>query len=639
MKRLAPTALVLWAIVACSTQTEDPTEPDTTAPVVLSTAPTDGAADVTVASTITAGFSEPMRPESVSTAFSLVGPAGFVPGSVAVPTDGRALTFTPATALDPDCVYTAWLSAAAQDVAGNSLLPVTWSFRTAPLAVTGFHVVSVSPAAASLASAALTATVRATFDAAIDCAHLPAGALAVTELGVYVPGHLECSGATLEFVPVPALPTNTSLVATLSPVVRDLAGNPVGAEKVWSFDVLPWTRELGSAAEDDARSVAVDAAGNVFVAGYTKGSLDGNTSAGGWDMFLVKYAPSGKKLWTRQLGTAASDTAYGVVVDAGGNAFVAGITGGALGGNTSAGADDIFLAKLDPTGATSWIRQVGSAGYDCGFAVAIDPAGNVFVAGSTDGAFPGSTNAGGADVLLVKFAPDGTTLWARQLGSADYEYAHAVAVDADGNAFVAGSTSGALDGVANAGLDDLFLVKYAPDGRRLWIRQLGSPSFDLATSVAVDAAGNALVAGHTTGNLDGHPNQGAEDLFVAKYDAAGTKLWSTQVGSAAFDFAYGLALDAAGNAFVAGHTDGAFDGNVYAGSNDLLLVKLDPSGAKVWTRQFGTASLEDVFSVALDAAGDAFVAGYTNADLDGNFLVGGVSDLFVVKYGPDGRRR
>ena len=94
----------------------------------------------------------------------------------------------------------------------------------------------------------------------------------------------------------------------------------------------------------------MDGSGNVYVTGYTNGGLDGNTSAGGSDIFLVKYDSAGTKQWTRQLGTASDDYGEGVAVDGSGNVYVTGGTLGGLDGNTSAGGADIFLVKYNSDG-------------------------------------------------------------------------------------------------------------------------------------------------------------------------------------------------------------------------------------------------------------------------------------------------
>ena len=110
-----------------------------------------------------------------------------------------------------------------------------------------------------------------------------------------------------------------------------------------------WTKQLGSSSADYATGVAVDSSGNVYAAGYTNGDLDGS-NAGGWDLFVVKYNSSGTKQWTQQLGSSGGDGAYGVAVDSSGNVYAAGTTKGALDGNTNAGSYDLFVVKYNSSG-------------------------------------------------------------------------------------------------------------------------------------------------------------------------------------------------------------------------------------------------------------------------------------------------
>jgi hypothetical protein len=288
---------------------------------------------------------------------------------------------------------------------------------------------------------------------------------------------------------------------------------------------VSWTKQLGTASDDYGFGVAVDASGNVYVTGYTLGSMDGNTSAGGKDIFLVKYDSAGTKQWTSQWGTASDDTGYGVAVDTIGNVYVTGYTMGSMDGNTSAGGMDMFLVKYDAAGTKQWTRQLGTTSGDEGNAVAVDAGGNVFVTGSTAGDLDGNTNAsaGYYDMFLVKYDAAGTKQWTRQLGTTSGDEGYGVAVNAGGNVFVTGFTYGGMDGNTNAGDYDMFLVKYNAAGTKQWTRQLGTTLQDRGLGVAVDAGGNVFVTGFTYGGMDGKTNAGEADIFLVKYDSAGTK--------------------------------------------------------------------------------------------------------------------
>ena len=365
--------------------------------------------------------------------------------------------------------------------------------------------------------------------------------------------------------------------------------------------------------------------------------------AGGWRflrnlavtlLLVAPLAPASAQgpLWVRQIGSAGQDWAYGLALDGAGNAYITGYTQGNLGG-PNAGSGDIFLAKYDASGTLLWTRQTGSLRDEVATGVAVDGTGNAYITGYTWGNLGGLDAGGGetADIFLAKYDASGTLLWMRQTGTAAREEPIGVAVDGDGNAFITGYTNGNLGG-PNAGEIDIFLAKYDPSGTLLWIRQTGTATTDISHGVAVDGAGNAFIAGRTLGNLSG-PNAGEFDIFLAKYDASGTLLWTRQTGTASGELAFGVAVDSAGNAYITGYTQGNL-GGPNAGSDDIFLAKYDASGSLLWIRQTGTAQNDVAYGVALDGAGNAFITGYTNGNLGGPNA--GEIDIFLAKYDATG---
>jgi len=159
------------------------------------------------------------------------------------------------------------------------------------------------------------------------------------------------------------------------------------------------------------------------VTGVTYGGLDGNTIAGNSDLFVVKYNSSGTWQWTKQNGTDRYDEARGVATDSSGNVYVTGYTEGGLDGNTSAGSSDLFVVKYNSSGTKQWTKQLGTWDSDFANGVATDSSGNVYVTGSTYRNLDGNTSAGNADLFVVKYNSSGTKQWTKQLGSSSRDSA------------------------------------------------------------------------------------------------------------------------------------------------------------------------------------------------------------------------
>lgn len=397
----------------------------------------------------------------------------------------------------------------------------------------------------------------------------------------------------------------------------------------------PWTRQFGTSARDNGRGSATDASGNLYVAGETSDSMDG-TNAGGRDLFLVKYDANGARVWTRQLGSVADENSFGATSDTSGNVYVTGSTTGGLDGNALVGGTDIFLVKYDTNGNRQWTRQLGTTANEAAYNVVTDASGNVYIGGETAGNLDGNTSAGGVDLFLTKYDTNGNRLWTRLLGTSAQDSAWDIANDASGNLYLTGTTSGALDGQTNAGGSDGFVVKYDANGNRQWTRLFGTAAFESANGIIVDANGNLYLTGTTFGALDG-TNAGVQDVFVAKYDNNGNQQWMRQLGSAALDVGFDIAVDATGNVYAGGRTEGDLDGNTGAGDVDVFVVKYDASGNRQWTRQFGTSVVDEMQEIMTDNAGGIYVSGGTVGGLDGHLNPGvGSRDAFVVKYDDSG---
>jgi uncharacterized repeat protein (TIGR01451 family) len=383
---------------------------------------------------------------------------------------------------------------------------------------------------------------------------------------------------------------------------------------------ISWTRQFGTPAEDYAAALTAGPDGSIYVAGYTYGALEGS-NAGGQDAFVRKYDADGNVLWTRQFGTAGDDYAYALTAGPGG-IYVAGWTTGTLDGS-NAGSADAFVRKYGADGNVLWTRQFGTPTFDYAEALTAGADG-VYVAGQTWGDLGGS-NTGGIDAFVRKYDADGNVLWTQHIGTAAATDTRGLAAGPDG-IYVSGWTRGDLEG-GNAGGFDAFVRKYDFNGNVLWTRQFGTAGDDYAYPLTAGPDG-IYVAGYTTGALDGSA-AGGYDAFVRKYDANGNIVWARQFGTAVDDLATGLTAGPDG-IYVAGYTSGALAGS-NAGQRDSFVRKYDFNGNVLWTRQIGTAG--DDVATALTAGLDGiYLAGGTTGALEGSNA--GSYDAFVIKITP-----
>ena len=276
-----------------------------------------------------------------------------------------------------------------------------------------------------------------------------------------------------------------------------------------------------------------------------------------------------------------------MAADGMGGAIVTGRTLGSLGG-PNAGSSDAILKRVDAAGVTAWTVQLGTASNDEFKAVAVDDQGNVFVAGSTRGTL-GATSSGDSDAIVACYNLQGTLLWIEQFGTAASDSALAIVADGAGGCLVAGSTDGDLGGT-NAGGTDLFVARVDGTGSLGTIAQTGSPEDDRFPAIATDGAGGYFLSAATLGALAA-PAAGGLDTFLARYDGSDTELWSVQLGSPGQDFNFELEPDGAGGVFVTGATDGTIGSSSFGGF-DRLIGRYDGAGTQLFLDQSGTPDLD-----------------------------------------------
>ncbi len=344
--------------------------------------------------------------------------------------------------------------------------------------------------------------------------------------------------------------------------------------------------------------------------------------------------------------------------------------------NLIATSDDIFVAKYDASGNLVYAIGMGGTTQDYGLSIAIDGSGNAYITGffaATVDFDPGVgtanlTSAGERDIFLAKYDASGNYVFAKRFGASYYnDQGNAVAVDADGNAYLTGYFQGTVDfdpgaGTANltsAGSFDTFLAKYDASGNYVYAKRIGGSSSDEGLSVAIDGNDNAYLSGYYSGTADFDPGPGTANLisvgsydaFLAKYDATGNYVYAIPLGGTSTDYGNSIALDGSGNPYLAGYFRNTVDFDpgigtanlISVGDKDIFLAKYDAEGNYVYAIGFGGSSDEQGKSVAIDASGNAYLTGIFKgtADFDpgagtSNLTSAGDFDIFLAKYNATG---
>jgi hypothetical protein len=407
----------------------------------------------------------------------------------------------------------------------------------------------------------------------------------------------------------------------------------------------------------------------------TMSAAQAGFGGGGQDAFVAKLDPPGARLlYLTYLGGSGNDTATGLAVDAAGNAYITGFTTStdfptlnALQPNNR-GRFNGFVTKLGPAGSLVYSTYLGGTVNDSGSGIAVDSTGNAYVAGiATSPNFP-TVNAlqpnlsGAADVYVARLNAAGDQLtYSTFLGGSREDAATAVAVDPSGNLYVTGATLSSDLGIVNAaqsshggGILDAFVMKLNPSGTGLvYSTYLGGGGGDRGFRIAADPSGNAYVVGDTfstnfpTANALQQQAGGSADAFVAKLNANGALAYSTYLGGGGIDGGAGITVDPLGAAYVTGFTESinfpaaaALQPEFGGGGFDAFVAKLNPSGSALeFSTYLGGGGIDSGFGIVAGASKSAFAIGVTDS---GDFATvnpiqsgygGGISDVFMARIG------
>jgi uncharacterized repeat protein (TIGR01451 family) len=457
--------------------------------------------------------------------------------------------------------------------------------------------------------------------------------------------------------------------------------------------VLVYSTYLGGTGDDPGSSIAIDSLNNVYVAGTTNSvnfPIQGPAfpnKAGLSDIFVTKIAANGGGIiYSTYIGGSGQDRGDGIAVDSNGSAYVVGrvdssstdfpTTPGVIGPTYRGGDFDGVAFKLNPQGnGLAYSTYIGAEDNDSTEGVAVDANGNAYLTGgSRSQGFPvtasgfQSTRSGDTDAYLMKLNSTASgLLYSTYLGGAGTDRGSGVAIDSNGNAYIAGYTAAqdfpTQDAFQNSsgGSFDAFVAKIDTNANGaaslIFCSYLGGTGDDKAYGVAIDNGGNNIyVTGQTSSN--NFPLQspaqpafgGSFDAFIAKISSTGAKVYATYLGGSGDDRGTGIAVNAAGEAYVTGFTSSTNFPTVTplqianGGGFDAFVAKLNPAGnAFQYSTYLGGSANESNTStgtstnpIVLDASSDAYITGFTSST---NFPTtaplqpanGGGQDAFVAR--------
>ena len=426
-----------------------------------------------------------------------------------------------------------------------------------------------------------------------------------------------------------------------------------------------WSAGYGDTGQQSGYGVIIDGTGNVIITGAFASSINFGgstlTSAGAVDAFLAKFDANGNHIWSAGYGTATFDQ-YGtsVAVDASGNIVMAGyflnsinLGGGVL---TAVGGVDIFVAKFSPAGAHIWSKRFGSITNDLPERVAVDAGQNVVLSGSftstIDFGGPSLTSAGGSDAFLAKLDAAGNHVWSKKFGDVNTQGQPTVAVDASSNIVLAGGLGGSIDfggGVLtnpNPAVPDIYVARFDAGGNHLWSKRFGDTAIQSVHAVAVDKDGNVIVGGTFNSTVDFGggllTSAGVEDFYLAKFSSGGIHQWSARYGDVNANSgtirvgtdSYGYVIAVGGFSNSVNFGLGAL---VTAGDLDVFHARFTPGGVCVASDRSGdTGAGQFARQIAIGPDGSVALVGDNTGALDfgGGPLPapGGSGNVFLAKF-------
>ncbi len=273
-----------------------------------------------------------------------------------------------------------------------------------------------------------------------------------------------------------------------------------------SFTV--WATQFGTDKDDNSIAVIQNSNSELLVVGDTEGSFNGNTSDNLSNIFIAKFTELGEKVWIKEFEIPKGTKTTAATSDKEGNIFITGYTNGSIGSNTNLGKNDIFLVKVDSNGNKVWDTQWGTLEEDKGNSLAIDSESNIYVTG-----FVSSDKGIDSNVFITKFNNDGSQIWHKNWGTDFDDQASAIAVDTNSDIFVTGNTKGNLY-KNKKGECEIFITRLSKSGKTIKEYQFDSIECENSSAISVIDQYRIYIAGYAENLTESNITYESENLFV-----------------------------------------------------------------------------------------------------------------------------
>ena len=388
---------------------------------------------------------------------------------------------------------------------------------------------------------------------------------------------------------------------------------------------------------DTITGLVTDPDGDILVAGYTAGNLPGYSVPDGvLKGALYAMDPSGNQLWAKELAQG-SEAAFNGVAATPAGIFVLGDTRGAFAGASNPnGIDETFVAKYDTSGNQLWVKQYASLQDTLPETICADGNGNLIFAGEVD------DSSGGQDMFVEEVDASGNELWEKTYGTDAVDSLSSVTVDASGDIYAVGATSGTFPGSHTSTLAQPFVLKLdGGTGATVWLQNFDgstTPPIFYPSAIQAVPGGKLDIVGESVAQITNNFPTDIQ-MEVMQMDAeTDSALWNIQFGAGNWNIpGQNLAVDTNGDIYVGGTTTGPVAPNVTA---DIFLAKISSSGSGIWAQRIGTGmdgptiatSVSTPVYVSL-ANQSVFLGGMTAGQFQGFSNPNHDMELFLAKFG------